>query len=169
MAPFVKTLKSDINMHHWSQHKHMPRITNNTHIFFKLNTVKQFYWSQWPTFSPQIMSFIVKWAHNLTPSPKLQTVNHTAFQFCSHFPHLSSKRGGTHNVTCTNDIQELGLLKIQAQLLETSPEMVEAQMAGTQGDCWMKTSGKNVIPEANPDKQFQEEKNVWLNVSALFK
>lgn len=68
-----------------------------------------------------------------------------------------------------NDIQDLGLLKIQAQLLETSPEMVGAQMAGTQGNCWMKTSGKNVIPKANPDKQFQEEKHVWLKVSALLK
>lgn len=115
------------------------------------------------------MSFIVKWAHNLTPSPKLHTVKHTAFQFCSRFPQLSSKGGGTHHATCMNDIQELGLLKIQAQLLETSPKMVEAQTAGTQGDYWMKTSGKNVTPKANPDKQFQEEKHVWLNVSALFK
>lgn len=115
------------------------------------------------------MSFIVKWAHNLTPSPKLETAKHTAFQFCSRFPHLSSRGGGTHNATCMNNIQELGLLKIQAQLLETSPKMVEAQMAGTQGVCWTKTSGKNVIPKANPDKQFQEEKHVWLKASALFK
>lgn len=68
-----------------------------------------------------------------------------------------------------NDIQELGLLKIQPQLLETSPKMVEAQMAGTQSYCWMKSSGKNVIPKANPDKQFQEEKHVWFKASALFK
>lgn len=84
------------------------------------------------------MSFIVKWARNLKLSPKLQTVKHTVLQFCSRFPHLSSRGDGTHNVTYMNDIQELGLLKIQAQLLETSPKMVEAQMAGTQAGCWTK-------------------------------
>ena len=42
-------------------------------------------------------------------------------------------------------------------------------MARTHGDCCVKTSGKNVIPKTNPDKQFQEKKHVWINVSALFK
>lgn len=42
-------------------------------------------------------------------------------------------------------------------------------MVRTQDDCWIKNSGKNVIPKTNPDKQFQEEKHIWINVSALFK
>lgn len=98
-----------------------------------------------PHFFTQVISFSVKSACNLKPSPKLQTVKHTAVQSCSPFLHLSSRGGGTHSATSMNDIQELGLLKIQPQLLETSPKIAEAQMAGTQGDCWMKRSGKNVI------------------------